>query len=75
MNIPNELVKPQNPNVACPACHGKAWLIYHYKISCCRCGLSYATPNITSLDICLIQDSVPPFEVLKALEIFDSPER
>lgn len=62
------------PYVQCECCQSKSWIIHTFRIECCRCGASYQTPNISSIPIRLIANSVPSKEVLSALEILDGPE-
>jgi len=64
-----------NVYVKCPTCASKSWTIYMHKISCCRCGLSYSTPNISFLKTNVISGTIPSSEVIKALEILDGPEK
>lgn len=75
MSAPDKRVNNQEPYVECPMCRSKAWTIYMHKVQCCRCGLSYATPYITFLQMALIAETVPPPEVVRALEILDGPEK
>jgi len=62
------------PRVECNICRSKAWVIHTNRIECFRCGVSYQTPNISSIPTNLIVNSIPSKEVLKAMEILDGPE-
>lgn len=70
--IPNSM----EPNVKCPACKGKSWTILSLtnRIQCCRCGLCYIIPNLSTASTILIPETIPSPEVISALDIFEGIE-